>query len=451
MTMAKKKIAFDEENSIKMAQSNATIKTHSSAIQMTHKLTLTQHKAWLVLLRQAYKDLGDPEVTTHKIRLSELSVYLGYTSNRNDAYFKNLLKELVDAKVSWNIFNKEGDEEWGVASLLAGCKVKKGMVEYDYSAFLREKLYNPRMFALLNLKMLNQFRSKYALAIYNLCKDYLGVNQTPTMELAKFREFVGLEPHEYSDFKSMNRRVIKEPVEEINKLSDLMVASEYIKEGRKVSALKFHIKSNPQMKLDINSITNHVMQSVDQHKTSSDDDMLEQLSSFGIKPLQAKKLMAEHDRKYLVENMKVVEEAVLSGSVKNVASYTIAAFKNDYRPKLTFLDDKAKEKIISAKKVAKARQEQESARRLREKFEQYVIEKALSSLNKKAAKKLENEFLNAQYENKNFVMEFYREKGFQSIVVQSAFYAFAKGRILPTDALSDDNYEKYLRQRRKDH
>lgn len=233
---------------------NKLIKAHSSALHVTHKLSIVQHKAWLVLLRNAYHGVTNPDVKKHRMKLSELATYLGRANNGNDGYFTEILEGLVEKKVRWDIFSKEGGAEWGITTMLGGCRVKKGVVEYDYSEFLREKLYNPKMFALLNLRILNRFSSKYSLAIYNLCKDYAGEGHTPLIELPQFREFMGLEESEYPTFKSLNRRVLKTPMAEINQLSDIFVNAEYTKEKRRVVGLRFIIKDNPQLKLDIKSM-----------------------------------------------------------------------------------------------------------------------------------------------------------------------------------------------------
>jgi hypothetical protein len=228
--------------------------TRSSEIQITSKLSLVQHKAWLVLLRNAYQELRNQNIKKHRMRLSEFATYLGYGKNGGDGYFREILEGLVDTKVSWNILSKDGPGEWGMASMLAGLRVKNGVVEYDYSAFMRKKFYNSKMFALLNLQILDLFSSKYSLVIYNLCNDHTGTGRTPFIGLAQFREFVGLEQSEYPTFKSLNRRVIKEPVAEINRLSDILVNVEYSKEKRRVIGLEFVIRENPQLKLDIKNM-----------------------------------------------------------------------------------------------------------------------------------------------------------------------------------------------------
>jgi hypothetical protein len=79
--------------------------------------------------------------------------------------------------------------------------------------------------------------------------DYFNVRrrygETPFIPIETFRELMGFQD-EYSEFKILNRWVIKAPLEEINEKSDLLVEAEYRKEGRRIAAVKFHIRPNPK-------------------------------------------------------------------------------------------------------------------------------------------------------------------------------------------------------------
>lgn len=194
---------------------NRLIGTPSAEIQITSKLSLVQHKAWLVLLRNAYQEIPNQDIKKRKMRLPELSTYLGYNKNGGDGYFREIPEGLVDTKVSGNILSKNGAGEWGMASMLAGLRVETGVAEYDYSAFMRKNFYNSKMFAPFNLQILNLFSSKYSLVIYNLCNGHTGTGRTPFIDLGQFREFMGLGQSEYPTFKGLNRMVIKGPVSEI--------------------------------------------------------------------------------------------------------------------------------------------------------------------------------------------------------------------------------------------
>ena len=409
------------------------VRAHSSAIQITHRVSLVQHKAWLILLRNAYYELPDPTVKKHRLRLSELATYLGYKSNRNDGYLKKLLEDLVDTTVTWNIFEKESDAEWGVAAMLAGCKVKGGVVEYDYSTFLREKLHNPKMFALLNLKILNQFKSKYALALYNLCKDYVGVTQTPYIELDQFRDFMGLEKHEYPDFKSLNRRVIKEPIQEINKLSDIFVSVEYTRYQRRVAGLRFRMRKNPQLAFDLASINNPPF---DTAVKENKDPLYRRLLLFGLSGRQAGKALEDYPREYIAANLDVVERQCESGAVRNVAAYTLKALAEDFRP-MRPLPSPAEERGRQERRSGEIKRELES-------FNAARLEGLAGKLAPGTRKKLEQKFLE---ENKGnvFIADGHAKEGFKNLHVRLAFQDFlSRGGSLPKPSIKEVN--GHLRQ-----
>jgi hypothetical protein len=142
--------------------------------------------------------------------------------------------------------DKDGETEWGVAALLAEATMQRGTCTYAYAPSLREKLYNPRMYARLCLSLQNKFASKYALTLWELCTDYLGANrdvgETPWITLEHFRLLMGLNPGEYRAFRDINKRLIAQPLTEMNRLSDFCVTVAYQYQGRKVTARKFTMR-----------------------------------------------------------------------------------------------------------------------------------------------------------------------------------------------------------------
>ena len=58
---------------------------------------------------------------------------------------------------------------------------------------------------------------------------------------------MGIPQGMYPEFKKLNQYVIKEPLEEINKVTDLTVTVEYKKEGRSVVAVKFRFRRTLQL------------------------------------------------------------------------------------------------------------------------------------------------------------------------------------------------------------
>ena len=224
-----------------LAEINEVIKA-SPAIQIQSKITHLQRRAWNVLLANAYNELPTAEV--HRVSIAELANKLGFNTKKLD-YLKETLEALVDCKIKWNLLNKDKQEKWGVASLLSEVDIESGICTYAFTPYLRYKLYNPRIYAKLNLRLQNQFTSRYALVLWEVCFDYFDTErdqgETPFIPLERFRELMGLEKDEYSMFKELNRNVIKPAIKEINALTDYHVDVEHKRLGRRIAELKFRI------------------------------------------------------------------------------------------------------------------------------------------------------------------------------------------------------------------
>jgi hypothetical protein len=212
----------------------------SAAIQISGKITLLQRRAWNVLLAHAYDEL--PTKDRHSIHVVDLIRILEFNSDR-DEYLKDALRALTSCKVEWDILDKDGEPTWGIAALLAGAQITRGICTYTFEPMLREKLHNPRIYARLCLSLQNRFESKYSLTLWEICTDYLGSKrdhgETPWIEINGFRDLMGLGDNEYSAFRDVNKRIIIQPIAEINRISDFRVTVEYRHKGRKVTALKF--------------------------------------------------------------------------------------------------------------------------------------------------------------------------------------------------------------------
>lgn len=224
-----------------LAEINEVIKA-SPAIQIEGKITHLQRRAWNVLLANAYNELPNKDI--HRVSVAELAKSLGFNSRDYD-HLKETLEALVDCTVKWNVLGKDKKERWGVASLLGSAEIANGVCTYSFAAHLRPKLYNPRLYTKLNLRLQNQFTSRYALILWEVCFDYFDLSrnegETPFIPLETFRELMGLDSDEYPVFKVLNRDVIKPAIEEINALTNFYIEIENRRFARKIAELKFRI------------------------------------------------------------------------------------------------------------------------------------------------------------------------------------------------------------------
>ena len=223
-------------------QDRKELKKHSASVQIRNNITLLQRKLWNALLWHAYDELTTKDI--HSISVQEMMRLTGYHS-KDEAHLKEATLAMMQCVVEWDVLDKDGAEIWGAAVLLASAQIKNGVCSYGFAPHLRYKLYNPEMFARLDLDMQKRFESKYALALWELCTDYLGAKrdygETPWIQLEDFRTLIGIAETMYPSFKRVREKVLSPAMAEINHVSDFRVLVEYQHQGRKVTALKFKV------------------------------------------------------------------------------------------------------------------------------------------------------------------------------------------------------------------
>lgn len=221
------------------------VKKHVAAIHVSGKLTLLQRKLSNVLLLNAYDTITSQ--AKHRIDARTLCLMIGYNSNDIDT-LKTALRGLAETVAEWDMLDDQGQQEWGVSSLLSYARLKGGVCEYAYSPALAEKLHDPKVFALINLNIQRRFTSGHALALYENCYRFVRTGSTGWWELDLFRRLMGVgdSPY-YETFKHLNAKIIKPAVAEVNKSSNIIVTPEFRKMGRAVSHIRFAIVENPQL------------------------------------------------------------------------------------------------------------------------------------------------------------------------------------------------------------
>ena len=328
----------------------------SPAIQVQNKMTLLQRRAWNVLLANAYNELPDKDI--HSVSIVELAAKLGF-GDGNQEYLKEMLCSLVDCTVEWNVLDKDQTQEWGVASLLANAKIRDGICTYSFAPELRYKLYNPRMYAKLNLRLQNRFTSKYALILWEVCFDYFDADrqqgESPFIPLDTFKTLMGLEKTDYPVYKVLNQSVIKTAIKEINDLTDYHVEVEQKRIGRRIAELKFRIRRVKQLPVQESvfpDIEDLPLIAVELVQAGIDRKMALRIAERDWDFVNPEKLPPPGTYpdflSYIAEK---IEMSVDAASVKNRAGYIVEAIRENYEdPELQkqrqIRAEKAKEKAL---------------------------------------------------------------------------------------------------------
>ena len=97
-------------------------------------------------------------------------------------------------------------------------------------------------FTSYHLKKTSDFKSVYAVRLYELLMQWKSVGKTPVFELNKFRNQLGIGVNEYTRMEAFKRRVLDIAIDQMNEFSDITVKYEQHKKGRSISGFSFTFK-----------------------------------------------------------------------------------------------------------------------------------------------------------------------------------------------------------------
>ena len=428
-----------------LAAINEVIKA-SPAIQIQSKITFLQRRAWNVLLANAYNEL--PNTDIHHVNVSELARKLGFNS-KNEDYLKETLEALVNCTVKWNILGKDKKQEWGAASLLAWVLIKDGICSYEFARPLRPKLHNPRVYAKLNLRLQNQFRSQYALVLWEVCFDYFDADrqqgETPFIPLETFRELMGIEADEYRTFKALNRDVIKPAIKETNALTNYHVEVEHKRLGRRIAELKFRItkvKQLPVQESVFPDIENLPAVAIELLQANIDRSVALQIADKAWDFVSAEKVPSSGSYpdflSYISEKIEMSVDAL---GVKNRAGYIVEAIRENYEdPELQ------KQRQARAEKAKEKELEDLTAefRAKRNTLLRQVVH-AHPDLVEAAAERIQSHFARERLEEHDSAMAAYQKGGMVTAEINGILAAeFCQDLLAPVVAAYEDEKDRIL-------
>lgn len=224
------------------------IKKHVGAIHTSGDLSHLARKVSNVLLYQAYDDLLTRQ--QHSIPIGLLAKLVGWDHAKDHEKIKDAVRELNATRIEFNLM-EDGEEVWETTSLIASARIRKrsGIVEWEYTRQMAARLYEPAMYARINLGIQRNIGSGYALALYENVVRFRGVKHTGDWEIEKIRQLLGATAPTYDEYKRFAAFVLKPSIKHINESTDIHVTPNFKKNGRRIVAINFEIADNPQRQI----------------------------------------------------------------------------------------------------------------------------------------------------------------------------------------------------------
>jgi hypothetical protein len=410
---------------------------HSAAIQISNEVSLLQRKVWNILLAYAFDNLMVNE--EHFIELKDLYSLLEYNSNDIN-YIKELLKNLVSINVEWNLFGKDGKQQWGVVSLLSEVVISDGILTYSFASGLRKKLYNPSMYAKLSLSLQNKFTSKYSLCLYEIFIDYFDIKrdfgETPWIGIEEFRKLLGLKDNEYKRYTDLNHYIIKKSINEINLLTDLDINLPFTKKNKRtVCELKFIIRKKDNKQ---------ILPLIDILPNLKKNPLLNILvTEFGIENKKAVKLANDYEENHILEKIKYVRS--LKYKKTNVAGLLIRAITENWTVKK--IEDNTE--IIKVKSNTEIKEE---IIKIVSDIRKKKTQNKFNNLSESEQEILRNEFKNNILSGKynQFIINNFSQKGFDGVGIKIQFNHFLVDKLLGPVEVDIEEYMNNINFQEKD-
>lgn len=431
MVQTKQYTLFKEDESL------WEIKKASSLVQISNIATLVQRKAMNAMVCVA-KDIlkRNPDQRIFKCDLGLIKRLCGLSNNDNKG-LKEGLRALRNLSIEYNILNKDKSKQRWIFSFLAYAEInelgkgKASEFTFEFPSIILDVVKKPNMYVTLSLLVIRGLSSKHSIALYEFLKDYIKLGKI-SCSIEDFRKLMGIKEGQYVYSTMLRKRVLEIAVKEINEKTDIEVAYELEKHGRKLLGISFTMSQKSNQKTGL----------------EGQAALEKKLARFGIAKKKIQYLLTHHDEQYIRANITIVEEQAKKGNIENITAYLLKAFENDYRPNETeFSKQKSLEQEEQQAEEAKIAEQLAKEKALQEQFNKWKMETVLARVEGLTSIQQEifkNEFLQ-EIESNDFFSKLLQSKGFENPVIQVQWTKFLTPKLLSEKEQDIAHFENGLK------
>ncbi|WP_033568723.1 replication initiation protein [Dickeya undicola] len=224
----------------------------NALIEASYKLTLQEQRFLLVCISRIKSGVDAPPADEQKtMTITATELYRAFPDmGRQHAEAK--LKEAIDRLWDRSVIIRDKDkrEEFRWVQYRAQYLKGEAKVEITFSDAIMPYLTQLKgQFTRVVVKNVSNLSSSYSIRIYELIQQFRSTGER-TIALDDFRSMLNVED-KYTQYKDLNKLLLKPSIQELNEKSDLMVVVEPIKQGRKVVALRFRFREDRQIKMNV--------------------------------------------------------------------------------------------------------------------------------------------------------------------------------------------------------
>ncbi|PCN59360.1 MULTISPECIES: replication initiation protein RepM [Acinetobacter] len=214
-------------------------------IQALQSLTLSEARLIQLAIIDA-RETGKGLTTEQPLELNAARYAKAFNTTLDAAYLTLLEAEETLFKRQFTIQNEDGSVTKSRWIQDANYKKGEGRILLTLTRVLIDQVTKidgfETYFTSYHLKQTANFKSIYAVRLYELVKQWKNVGYTPIFNTEKFREQLGIGINEYARMEAFKRRVLDVSIEQINEFSDIEVEYQQHKKGRLIEGFSFAFK-----------------------------------------------------------------------------------------------------------------------------------------------------------------------------------------------------------------
>lgn len=318
-------------------QKKTTVVQHNKLIQSNYRTTLQEKRIILWVMSQI--KFEDKDFKRYILKISDFAKMLGFNNNHN--IYKEV-EGITSKLLSKVIHIEEPDEKKLIQTSFFSSAIYKygeGTVEFTFDPSLKPYLLALRNnYTSLSLNTVIQFTSQYAIRIYELLKQYSTIGFR-IIDLKELKSYLGIPASEYQLYSSIKNRILKFAERDINNKSDINFSYIEIKNGKKVSALKFIITKNknfvepehyiPQA-IAVSEVINKESYTIENYLSSTLDQLI---NTWGISKKKAEEIISSYEDSYILNIISSVKAVGERKGFGNAAAYLIKAIEGNWSNK----------------------------------------------------------------------------------------------------------------------
>lgn len=412
-----------------LAYPDPTLRKHVVAVHVRTPMTLLQNKTWDFLIRRAQNDLPNKDIRIHSIPIQELAAEIGFDSN-NSEYLKSAARALTVVGLEFNLIDEAGVEAWEACTALAGVSIRKGILYFEFSEFLRSKLYQPERYANLYLSDMRALNSVSSYRLYQNVTRYFGIGRTPWLSLPVLRALIGAEAKTYDDFRRLNSKVLGPAIKEINETTRFEIQPNFQYERRSVVGVFFSVSEKAGVCIESEPGAKAVLLLQDEQTTGQHAALLKRLSSeMLLNRDQAEAVLTKHGADRVGQVADYVAKRYLKGGIDNLAGYFLRVVES--------YDTANSDQKTTLANESDARSSQEQAQATVKKdaqgfkdFWSAMLEDAINELTPAAHEALLVQF-QSNLEQDPLALAAFKKEGLEKAFVAGLWRLFAADALLP--------------------